>query len=117
MTNEEINNLIATKVMGLDYKDKWGAWYICEGPYILGRFRPSTDLNDSFMALEKWCEEKNLKPEVSKAIVMPIWVVTLYDKKEYNNPMYLFEVMCKHESLAMAICHALIEAVGVELWK
>jgi len=135
MTNEQMDALIAEKVMGMckhDYEVQWkvqdcfrivshGICRKCaerlEVP--LGHcndeyhaWHPSTDLNHAFEALEKWLND-NPRMEFhsfTHSDVRPI----MYEASLFCGESMVDFAEVDNESLATAICLALLQAVGVE---
>ena len=108
----DIDAAIAVEVMGWDYPDRWGHWYVDGKPTEPHAFTPSTDLNHAFEALEKWLND-NPRMEFhsfTHSDVRPI----MYEASLFCGESMVDFAEVDNESLATAICLALLQAVGVE---
>ena len=102
----DIDAAIAVEVMGWDYPDRWGHWYVDGKPTEPHAFTPSTDANHALEALEKWCVANNQDADIA--------VTTFKGSVGYDVSLVLPCLCATHKSLATAICLALLSAVRDE---
>ena len=110
MTDEQIGRRIAEKVMGwryVDYKNGGTVYnrqetdaFICH----ISDFTPLTDLNQAFEALEKW-HGNSRDHETVITLNYKIYTVEAYSGSKHD-----IRHIMEDESLARAICLALVKA-------
>ena len=117
---DELSAAIAEKVMGWTPEEKMGAiLYRDQGKLnrrcskrqfgTLERFEPATDLNHSFQALETWHGNKR-EHETRIDLQYKVYTVDTYNSENrWDDP-----AIADHESLAVAICLALLQAATGE---
>jgi hypothetical protein len=114
MTNQEIDELVATRVMGwrkpTDDEVSKGVplgWYF-DDTFKCGRdvdsFCPSMDLDEAVNAAEKWRDEQDNR--TIEIVSGKEWGVQLAEWKDGTKERY----RCVNKSLARAICEALLKA-------
>jgi len=107
MTNDELNRLMAERVMGFHHESEYSAlWYIPNGGYA-GDFTPATDANDALRVIKKMQAKGWLYN------ICPDMVEFYHFSLSGNQYVHSSPVNCTDE-ICRAICEAAAKAVKGE---
>ncbi|MCM3110660.1 BC1872 family protein [Lederbergia lenta] len=110
MNYKEIDRLIAEKVMGWKYFSPLDEVWTEDGSLSLkkGEWKPSTNIQDAWIVLEKVCKKHNWRAVIDRNQVET--------EVRFKTQMGSCSQNLGHaENPSLAICYACLESVGVEV--